>query len=83
MWYWAEIKEDEIRFYSEPFLREQGKLEELERKQTDYKNYMRSVELSHNKIKILEDQGVNVILEYFYALDGRWHWPNGPKLMNA
>jgi len=33
MWYWAEIKEDEIRFYSEPFLREQGKLEELKRKQ--------------------------------------------------
>jgi len=38
---------------------------------------MRSVALSHNKIKILEDQGVNVILEDFYALDGRWHWFRG------
>jgi len=83
MWYWAEIMDDKITFYSEETLKKKGLLEWLEEMRRNYKRYQKRVTLSPQKVEILKTHGVIVLREDLFALEGIWHWFTGWSHMDA
>jgi hypothetical protein len=83
--YWAKISEDNIVIYSEEYLGLTNTLQlrELKLMQKSYKEFQRRVELSQEKKEALKRNGVNVLMDNFFALEGEWHWFTGHNKMDA
>jgi hypothetical protein len=83
--YWAKISEDKIVIYSEEYLELTNTLQlrKLKLMQKFYKKFERRVELSQEKKEALKRNGVNVLMDIFFALEGEWHWFTGHNKMDA
>lgn len=83
MQFWAKISSKKIIFYSRECLEREGLLSEPEKMRQNYQMYQRNVQLDPEKIRKLEEKGIEVLRKDFLALNATWHWFTGYSNMDA